>query len=154
MAITEVTRLTMPSLLLLVAAALLPGCLSTATEHSEEGAEPVRVRLGQEFKLRVGQRAAVEGEGLRVRFASVANDSRCPADVTCVWAGNAEVQIEAEAGGSREGLRLNTHGGDRFPKESRHKQYSVGLVSLSPHPRTDRETKAADYVATLVIRKE
>ena len=151
---TEVTRLTMPSLLLFVAAALLPGCLGTATEHSQEGGEPVRVRLRQEFTLRVGQRAAVEGDGLRVRFASVANDSRCPADVTCVWAGNAEVLIEAEAGGGRANLKLNTHGGDGFPKESRHQQYSVGLVALSPHPRTDSETKATDYVATLVIRKE
>ena len=114
----------------------------------------MRARLGQEFKLRVGQRAAVEGEGFSVRVASVASDSRCPADVTCVWAGNAEVLIEAEAGGSREGLRLNTHGGDEFPKEARHKQYSVGLVALTPHPRTDSKAKAADYVATLVIRKE
>jgi hypothetical protein len=154
MAPTEVTRLTMPTLLLFVAAALLPGCPSTTTEHSQEGDEPVRVLLAREFKLRVGQRAAVEGEGLRIRFASVANDSRCPADVTCVWAGNAEVLIEAESGGSREGLKLNTHGGAKFPKESRHKQYSVGLVALSPHPRTDRKTKATGYVATLVIRKQ
>jgi hypothetical protein len=114
----------------------------------------VRVLLAREFKLQVGQRAAVEGEDFRIRFASVANDSRCPADVNCVWAGNAEVQIEAEAGGSRKALKLNTHGGDRFPKESRHKQYTVGLVALSPHPRTDRKTKATDYVATLVIRKD
>ena len=154
MAITEVTRLTISFLLLLVAPALLRGCPSNAKKQPEEGGERVRVRLGQEFKLRVGQQAAVEGEGLRVRFAAVVNDSRCPADVTCVWAGNAEVQIEAEAGGSREDLKLNTHGGDGFPKEARHKQYSVGLVSLSPHPRTDRKTVAADYVATLVIRKE
>lgn len=152
MGTTDVMRLTTPSVLLLVAAALLTGCLITATENSEAGSEPARVRLGQEFKLRVGQRAAVEG--LRVRFTAVANDSRCPADVTCVWAGNAEVQIEAEAGGSRERLKLNTHGGDKFPKKSRHRQYSIGLVSLSPHPRTDSKTGAADYVATLVIRKE
>lgn len=150
----EVARLTVLALLLFVAAALLPGCPGTATEHSQEEGEPVRARLGREFKLRVGQRAAVEGEGFRVRFASVENDSRCPAGVACVWAGNAEVLIEAEAGGQRAGLKLNTHGGDKFPKESRHGQYSVGLVALDPRPRTDSETKATDYVATLVIRRE
>ena len=154
MAATEITRLTTSTLLLFVAAALLPGCLGTATEHSGGGGEPVRARLGQEFKLRVGQRAAVEGEGFSVRFASVTNDSRCPADVTCVWAGNAEVLIEAETGGSWAGLKLNTHGGDRFPKEGRHRQYSIGLVALKPRPHKDGAVKAADYVATLVIRKE
>ena len=144
-----------PNMLLLSAlVALLFSCPSPATERTGEGDEPLRVRLGQEFDLRVGRQAAVEGEGFRVKFASVVSDSRCPEGVACVWAGNAEVLIEAEAGGSRAGLKLNTHGGDGFPKEGRHQQYSVGLVALKPRPHKDVAVKAADYVATLVIRKE
>lgn len=133
---------------------MLLSCLGPINEQPQEGGEQVSVRLGQEFKLRVGQRAEVEGERLRVRVASVANDSRCPEGVTCVWAGNAEVLVEAEAGGSRAVLGLNTHGGADYPKEGRHRQYGVGLVALDPRPGRGGEIKEADYVATLVIRKE
>ena len=150
---TDVLRPSVLFLLLSVAASI-PGCRAPVVERPQEGSEPARVRPGQEFKLRAGQRAAVEGESFGVRFASVENDSRCPVDAACVWQGNAEVLIEAEAGGGPALLRLNTHGGDKFPKEARHRQYSVALVALAPQPRRDQGIKAADYVATLLIRKE
>jgi len=141
--------------LLSIATVLLLGCLGSLTGRPLEAGEPVRVRLGQEFNLRVGQQAAVNGGHFRVRFASVANDSRCPANVTCVWAGNAEVLIEAEASGRRANLKLNTHGGANFPKEVSHRQYSVELVALGSNSgKKISEEKATDYVATLVIRKK
>ena len=151
---TDVPWLAAAPLLLSVAAAMLLGCLGGVYEQPQGGGDRVSVRLGQEFKLRVGQRAAVKGERLKVRFASVANDSRCPEGVTCVWAGNAEVLVEAEAGGGPTVLGLNTHGGADYPKEGRHRQYSIGLVALDPRPGRNGGVKAADYVATLVIRKE
>jgi hypothetical protein len=147
-------RSTMLFRLLSVAAVLLLGCPSSLMGRSPAAGKPVRVRLGQEFNLRVGQQAEVEGGRFRVRFASVVNDSRCPPDVTCVWAGNAEVLIEAEAGRSRARLKLNTQDGVNFPKERRHQQYSVELVELSSHSRKNSGKKATDYVATLVIRKK
>lgn len=150
---TDVTRLMVPSLLFSVAAGLLVGCLGAVTKHPQGGGEPASVRTGQEFKLRAGGRAVLEGEGLKVRFDSVAGDSRCPTGVTCVWAGNAEVLVEADSGGGPAVLRLNTHGGENYPKEARHRQYVVVLVGLTPHPAKDARTKAADYEATLVIRK-
>jgi hypothetical protein len=143
-----------PILLFSTTVALLLGCPGSVSVRVGERDEPVCVRLGQEFDLHVGQRAAVEGEGLQVRFASVVNDSRCPEGVTCVWAGNAEVLIETGASNTQEELKLNTLGGERFPKEARYRQYIVELVALKPHPQKDVAVKAADYVATLVIRKQ
>ena len=142
------------NLSLLVLLVILPaGCPGHLTGRPPETNEP-RVRLGQEFRLHVGQRATVDGERFSLRFVSVANDSRCPADVTCVWAGNAEVLVEANAGGSTASLKLNTLGGDKFPKDGKHQHYTVGLVGLSPLPRKDSRIKTTDYEATLVIRKE
>ena len=151
---TWVPRSTMLFLLLSVAAVLLLGSLGSLTGSQHDAGEPVRVRLGQEFDLRVGQQAAIEGKRFKVRFAKVVNDSRCPADVTCVWAGNAEVLIEAEAKGRSASLKLNTHGGANFPKEGRYQQYIVELVALGPNPGKNRGKKATDYEATLVIRKK
>jgi hypothetical protein len=152
---TGVLRLAMLFLLLSVAAASLRDCRGPGTGRPPDNkGEPLRVRLGQQFNLRVGQQAAVEGEDFKITLASVANDSRCPKGVTCVWAGNAEAVIEAEAGGSPASLKLNTQGGANFPKEGKHHQYMVGLVELNPYPREGGAIKTTDYVATLVIRKE
>jgi len=143
------------SLSLLVMANILPAsCPGHPTGSPHETNEPAHVRLGQEFKLRVGQRATVDGEPFSLRFVSVLNDSRCPADVTCVWAGNAEVLIEANAAGSIASLKLNTLGGDKFPKDARHQHYQLGLIALSPLPRKDSRIKTTDDEATLVLRKE
>lgn len=140
--------MTMTSLLIYAAAVLLLGC-----QVASPGIDPMQVRLGQEFQLRAGQQAIVEGEGLRVRFVSVLEDSRCPEDVRCIWGGNAEVLVNVEAGVSRSDLKLNTHGADDSPKEVRYQQYSVGLVSLKPGRRTDTKIKAEEYVLMLIVRK-
>ena len=113
-------------------------------------------RVGREFKVRAGQVVTLDGGGLRVRFARVASDSRCPADVNCVWAGNAEVSVEV-GGGRRRGRRtltLNTDAGTRGGSESRYGRYTVKLVGLSPQPRSGRKIPAGRYTATLLVVKE
>jgi len=123
-------------------------------EVSGAPGQPIRVRMGQEFSLKVGQQAEVDGGRFRVRFGAVQNDSRCPVDVTCVWAGNAEVMIEAQAKRNRASLKLNTQGGDRFPNAGTLQRYTVELISLQPQPRQSRANAVKQYMVTLVIRKK
>jgi hypothetical protein len=116
---------------------------SPSTEVAGDAAVP----LGQPFALAVGETAVLE-DGLDVRFAWLVGDSRCPADVVCVWEGNAEVAIEvAMAGKDRASLRLNTNPG--FATEATYLAYTVELIGLEPYPRTDSPTDEP-YRATLV----
>ena len=66
------------------------------------------VRLEREFKLRPGQQATVKGTKSGITFMNVGEDSRCPKDVTCVWAGNATVRLWVTNGRSSKSLTLNT----------------------------------------------
>src|SRR6185312_15051394 len=87
-------------------ASLAIGCLAVfgsagvlvASPHSNSAFDVVR--LGREFKLKAGRQVTVKGTKLRIRFVAVENDSRCPSDVTCVWAGNAAVQFQLGTGRS------------------------------------------------------
>jgi len=45
----------------------------------------------QGVTLRVGETAEVNN--LEITFVGVLEDSRCPVDVTCVWEGNAKVEL-------------------------------------------------------------
>ena len=150
---TVILRATIPFFLLFIAPALLLSCPERSSSPDNK-ADARSVRLNQEFSIRVGQQVTVQGEKLKVKLVSVANDSRCPRDVKCVWAGNAEVMIHAETKGKSADLKLNTSGAENFPKEVSHQGYKFTLVALSPLPSKDKAIKPADYSATIVIRKE
>ena len=113
-------------------------------------------RAGREFKVKVGQVVTLDGGSLRVRLARVASDSRCPSDVDCVWAGNAEVVVEVggRRWGGKQTLTLNTNAGTQGASEAKYGRYTVKLVNLSPLPRSDRKIQPGRYTATLLVSKE
>jgi hypothetical protein len=115
---------------------------------------PVAARdaaLDQEFEIRVGQWVTIEGERLRVTFSRVAEDSRCPEGVQCVWAGNAKVVLKLSKARRRAStMSLNT-GLD--PRQAAYRGYEVRLVKLDPYPKENRHIRRRDYVATLVVSR-
>ena len=138
------------ALLVFCSAELVAGC---AARPAHTANAPTSVRLDAEFSLSHGRLAVVGGEPLTVKFASVASDSRCPMDAQCVWAGNAEVQIEADMNGTRSTLKVNTHGGPQYPKHAQWQTYTVELVALLPVPRLNRQIQPSETSVRLVIRK-
>ena len=113
-------------------------------------------RVGREFEARAGRVLTLDGGRLRLRFVRVASDSRCPVDVDCVWAGNAEVLVEVGGRGwrGRKTLTLNTSAGGERAAEGRHGRYTIKLVALGPQPRGSRKIAQRQYTATLLVSKE
>ena len=113
-------------------------------------------RVGREFRVRAGRAVTLDGGSLRLKFVSVASDSRCPVNVDCIWAGNAEVLVEAGAKGGRgkRTLKLNTNAGPERPGEGKYVRYTVKLLGLTPQPRAGRKIKASEYTATLLVVKD
>jgi hypothetical protein len=134
---------------------MLPGCRGAGSVHSRpEGATQV-ARVGREFKIKVGQQVTFRREGLRIRFAAVENDSRCPAGLTCVWAGDAEVLLEVSMrGGGRKRLKLHTTRSRQDAEEGKYRRYRIKLMELGPYPRSDQKITAGEYTATLLVSKE
>lgn len=100
----------------------------------------------------MGQSVVVGDTGLRLAVRAVANDSRCPTDVQCIWEGDATVSIEVTstpAGGAS--YELHTSG--RFTREVSHQAYRVTLVRLEPPPHGGATLSASDYRATLLVAR-
>ena len=141
-------------------APLAISCLVVFASSGVLGANPnsnsalESVRLGREFKLKVGRQVTVKGTKLRIRFVTVENDSRCPSDVTCVWAGNAAVRLQLGTGKGSKTVTLNTSKSPSFVGETEYHGYKVKLVELNPYPRSDRKIAPRDYTATLLVNKE
>jgi hypothetical protein len=110
-------------------------------------------RLASEFELHVGERVSLHRTKLSVRFVNVLEDSRCPSDVTCVWAGNARLRLAVSSGRSSKMLTLNSNTAAPLPADSTFAGYSVKLVELSPYPLSKRPIARGSYVVRLIVSK-
>src|ERR1700755_2373412 len=80
--------------------------------------------------LRAGQQKRVANGKVRITFISVTEDSRCPMNAKCVWAGNAKVKIRvAVSGGETRTFVLETNGKERGSTTD---AYRVQLENLEP----------------------
>ncbi len=109
----------------------------------------VRPAVGEPFRLRAGQVASVGGGELAVVFRGVTRDSRCPADVNCVWAGDAVVAIVTTAG-SAPGSQADLHTGVE-PRQVQAGNHAVTLVALEPSTRQGVQIRPGDYLAVLRV---
>ncbi|HEX9424081.1 MAG TPA: hypothetical protein VF899_12625 [Pyrinomonadaceae bacterium] len=134
---------------------VLLGCLGAAGGNGNAAGTMQAVRLNRPFSLRAGQEVTLRGERLRIKFEAVEEDSRCPANVTCVWAGNAAVRLAfSTSHRDRKSLTLNTGKSATLVGERQYRGYKVRLLGLSPYPQSDQKIGARDYVVTLLVSKE
>ena len=118
-------------------------CLSIAS------AGEFNILISKQFSLGIGQTASMEENKLVIKFKAVIEDSRCPVNVLCEWAGNGKVEFEIfDHDGQNKTVFLNTEDEPRTVILTEHK---LTLISLSP-PRVDGVSiSPADYSVTLRI---
>src|SRR4029453_17906302 len=132
----------------LILAACLSACAARAAAPSATATAdaPRRVRAGEPFTLAPSERAAPEGLGVEIEFRGVESDSRCPRDVTCIWAGDASVAIVARGNGSEAVLQLHTN---LEPGSATVDGARIELVGVTPYPVSTSKIERKDYRATL-----
>ncbi|MFF4596578.1 hypothetical protein ACQPXB_31835 [Amycolatopsis sp. CA-161197] len=114
---------------------------SVALAHTLDGAAPlpqpaaavgtVPAEAGRDVTLGVGQEAQLGTKDLTVRYTRLVDDSRCPANVTCVWPGDAVVAVTLSQPGRGEQTAAQLHTGRRGPHELTYAAAHVELVDVS-----------------------
>ncbi len=122
------------------------GCASST--DIELPIDPV-VDTSWEVTLQAGEEKTVANGVLRVGFVGVSEDSRCPVDLTCVWEGNAVVDVTLTLGsGPTIPVQVNTA---LEPRTAISSGLSVTVVDLVPKQSEASPPSAADYRVTLRI---
>jgi hypothetical protein len=88
---------------------------------------------------------------LSICWDSVLNDSRCPKDVVCKWAGNAEVRMLFSCYNNLKTIILNTHGGESFRTDTLIGGFKIKLLKLTPYPETSSKIPQENYTAEIII---
>ena len=109
------------------------------------------VSVNEDFDLPVGATAEIDGGALSLTFVKVAEDSRCPTGVQCVWAGNGAVALTvAPSTAAMYSVTLHT---TLTPNVAVVGPYQVSLVGLKPYPKQGSTIPGGSYIATLRVVK-
>jgi len=112
--------------------------------------EPGTGSLDREVGVREGEQVVVDDGRLTVGFQDVTEDSRCPTDVQCAWAGEATVVLRlSEQGRDPAQVTLRTTEGKQT---GTYGAYSIVLRNLDPKPRSGGSPPET-YLATLEVRR-
>jgi hypothetical protein len=122
------------------------------TASSCTGLDDVQVRLNEEFCLSIGQHVSVTGEDLTVSFEEVTEDSRCPSDVTCVWAGRVSCVVELTHTGSSYRMTLTEPGLTSEYTTEEYEEYELAF-HVTPYPEAGKKIGNDAYRLHLIISK-
>lgn len=114
---------------------LLVRTLELVSESLPSGEQTVTARIEQ----------SAQALGITIIPRQVLEDSRCPADVQCVWAGT--VKVKTSVTGSRGTATLTLELGKGISTESG----TITLTAVSPEKQSQSEIASRDYVFTFSV---
>lgn len=101
-----------------------------------------------EITVKLGQSVDCGG-GIAIRFEDVLEDSRCPKDVNCVWAGNAKVSVTVTRTGKEPArVELNTN---LEPRTARVLNCAMEVIRLDPLRRVHEKVDKSAYIVRLKV---
>ena len=107
--------------------------------------------LEEQFSLNFEKTAIVSPVDIKVKFVKVTEDSRCPSDVVCIWAGQVSVLINVNDNGKDLGDIKLTLGANKDDAVKDIGEYYLKLIVVKPYPISTKRIEPSEYIATLVV---
>ena len=111
-------------------------------------------KIGESFQLGYNQTVAVGLANFDIRFVNITEDSRCPSDVKCIWAGRAVVQIQllhVPTGRDMGRFNLSESGSPGANSSVVANGFEITLQKVEPYPQSNSRLQLLDYVITLNV---
>ena len=88
---------------------------------------------------------------ISIKLDSVMEDSRCPYNVECIWAGNAKAKFVFGLNNQLKVFSLNTL--DSFMRDTIISDYKIQFIQLRPYPVYPNPIHQKDYIARIKITR-
>ena len=109
--------------------------------------------LAKEFEIARNETLENCPKNISVTLLEI-QDSRCPADVVCIWSGMIVIEGQLRIDGDEYDLKLSANeNASGIPEVFSTEDYTVKLVDVLPYPDTSKHHQSADQRAILVISK-
>lgn len=129
---------------------LVPLALIVALAACRSTGEPAprTASLGQEVELAPTEQVVYEPPGLTVEFVRIVEDSRCPSDVECVWAGEVRVQVATRLEAA-QAVQHEIKAGEHANVGA----FRVAVVKVEPLPVSTRQIPQEEYRVTFKVEQ-
>lgn len=105
----------------------------------------------ESVKVAIGKTKTADRGKVSIKFISVVEDSRCPMNARCVWAGNAKIKVSVSVGRRRaEVVELNSN---MQPQTVTVQGYRLTLQDLNPQKGQPANWPKGPVKATVSIEK-
>ena len=137
-------------LLTIIVIILISSCVKQVPQK-----KTINAILNNSFQLKINQIAFIESENLKIKFLNVTEDSRCPSDVLCFWAGQATVALNILQNGKNLGdFNLTIRAGQYDDLAVKNfAKYSIKLTKIDPYPEHPQEIEISNYIVKLIVSK-
>ncbi len=152
----EVIMLKTVSLIMIGIITSFLGCSETETDQNSTNDinnNYPQFKLGEQFDLKFGQTITIDPDNIKVKFIDVTEDSRCPSDVVCIWAGQVSVLINVKNNGNDVGDVKLTLGQNKEDTVKNIDGYYLKLIEVKPYPISTKKIEKSDYIITLIVSK-
>ncbi|MGQ4646381.1 hypothetical protein [Lyngbya aestuarii] len=106
---------------------------------------------GNQFPLRVDESLFLEPASLEIKLLNI-EDSRCPSDVQCIWAGQVTATISVISDGQSLGVfPLTLKAGQEDLAVANVEGHSIQLINVVPYPMSTQSKETLHYIATLAV---
>lgn len=110
--------------------------------------------LGSHFKLKINQTTALKSDNIKVTLLKVTDDSRCPSDVVCIWAGQVSVLVNVTKNNVNLGdVTLTLGAGNPELAVKNVGDYIVEVIEVNPYPISTHRILPSEYIVTLKVSK-
>lgn len=125
----------------------------TTPNPTDDEDNPAEIRLEEKFSLKIDQVVTVNPVNIKVKFLKVTEDSRCPSDVVCIWAGQVSVLLNVNNNGNDIGDVKLTLGQNKDDTVRDVGGYYLKLIEVKPYPISTKKIEQSEYIITLIISK-
>jgi hypothetical protein len=132
--------------LVLLPALVVGSCGGDGNEAGRPPSVPMG-GLGREYLIGFGETIHIGALGLE--FTTLAEDSRCPLNAACVWAGNARILVTVTLGNTTEVVELNTY--PSYQVRATVEGYLIELRRLQPDIPWSPRGPLSEYTATVFV---
>ena len=133
--------------LILLSLLIIASCSSGQKKATETNTLPAEIGIGQTTTI----------DKTKITFNAVIEDSRCPTNVQCIWAGRAKILVTITEKG-KEAVQKEVILGETKPGENADKTIvesngtTIMVSELKPYPK-DSNNEAKNYTLVLDERK-
>ena len=116
--------------------------------------ESFQVPVGEEIELKIGETVNVSETDLELTFWNVAEDSRCPIGVDCIWEGRAVIEVRSRTRGEENQFQLIFQARKSELASRIVNLYSIELGAVTPIPNIAKgPIQVGDYRIRLQVRQ-